>query len=141
MATTLSVKYTGTNVGKIYFSDIDRRHQLGGAPEGGNYGAGQDQYIVWGETKILQLTDDVGYSRISGVLKYFSTAASSSAFVNGAPLTLAEGSFTAANEVPRSDIGDTGTGRFVDSYMNTVLSDKYSTGIAGATGYFYGNTL
>lgn len=138
---TLTVKYTGTNVGKIYFSDVDRRHQLGGAAEGGNYLAGQDEYIQWGETKVLQLTDDVIYSQINGVLKYFSTDASTTAFVNGAPLTLVPGTDTSVDEVPRQDIGDTGAGRFIDSYMATLGLQFYSTGLAGATGYYYGNTL
>lgn len=140
MANTLTVKYTGTNVGKIYFSDIDRRHQLGGAAEG-NYVGGQDQYITWGETKVLIFTDDVLYSWAKGVLKYFSTAASSAAFVVGVPLTLTEGTDSSANEVPRQDIGDTGVSRFTDAYMTTLGLQFYSTGIAGATGYYYGNTL
>jgi hypothetical protein len=142
MANALRVRYLGTNVGKIYFTDIDKRHQLGGAPEGGNYKGGQDQYIVWGETKVLQLTDDVLYSMTTGVLKYFSTAASSTSFTTcGAPLVLDEGSYTAANEVPRQDLGDTGTTRFSDTYMQNILDGKYSTGAAGTTGYYVGNAL
>ena len=141
MATTLKVKYFGTNVGKIYLTDVDKRHQLGGSNEG-NYIGGQDQYIVWGETKVLQMTDRVLYSMADGVLKYHSTEASSSVFANnGAPLTLEEGSFTSADEIPRSDIGDTGTSRFSDDYMNNVLADDTwgPTGVAGVTGYYYGN--
>lgn len=140
MANTLRVQYFGTNVGKIYFTDVDKRNQLGGAQEG-NYNGGQDQYIMWGETKVLQLTDDVLYSMAKGVLKYFSTAASSSIFTahNGAPLVLNEGPHTYADEVPRQDIGDTGSSRFVDSYIDKLANDKYSTGAAGATGYYYGN--
>jgi hypothetical protein len=140
MANTLRVAYTGTNVGKIYFTDVDKRNQLGGAQEGNFYG-GQDEYIMWGETKVLQLTDSVLYSMSKGVLKYFSTASSSSVFSdhNGAPLTLTEGAYTSAHEVPRQDIGDTGSSRFVDSYMDKLSNDKYSTGAAGATGYYYGN--
>jgi hypothetical protein len=140
MANTLKVQYFGTNVGKIYFTDVDKRSQLGGAQEG-NYNCGQDEYIMWGETKVLQLTDNVLYSMAKGVLKYFSTAASSTVFSghNGAPLVLSEGAFTAADEVPRQDIGDTGSSRFVDSYMDQLANDKYSTGVAGATGYYYGN--
>ncbi len=137
---TLTVKYTGTNVGKIYLSDVDKRRQLGGAPENA-YISGQDEYLQWGETKVLQITDDVLYSRLKGILKYFSTAASSAAFVNGAPLTLIDGTDTTANEVPRQDIGDTGSSRFIDSYMTTLGLQFYSTGIAGATGYYYGNVL
>lgn len=141
MANTLRVEYYGTNVGKIYFDDIDMRHQLGGSKEG-NYRGGQNQYIVWGEVKVLQLTDDVLFSMSDGVLKFHSTQSSSTVFANnGAPLTLTEGAYTKANEVPRQDIGDTGTSRFTDSYMNDVLADaKYApTGVAGATGYYYGN--
>lgn len=140
MANTLRVRYIGTNVGKIYFSDIDKRNQLGGAQEG-NYVGGQDEYIMWGETKVLQLTDNVLYSMAKGVLKYFSTAASSTVFSahNGAPLVLDEGSYTSASEVPRQDIGDTGTSRFIDTYMDKLANDKYSTGLAGSTGYYYGN--
>jgi hypothetical protein len=140
MANTLRVQYFGTNVGKIYFTDVDKRNQLGGAQEG-NYQGGQDQYIMWGETKVLQLTSDVLYSMIKGVLKYFSTEASSSVFsdYNGAPFILTEGAYTSADEVPRQDIGDTGTSRFIDSYMEKLANDKYSTGLAGSTGYYYGN--
>ena len=140
MANKLRVQYNGTNVGKIYFTDIDKRGQLGGSVEG-NYRAGQDQYIMWGETKVLELTDDVLYSMANGVLKYFSTAASSTTFSthNGAPLALDEGAHTSADEVPRQDLGDTGGTRFTDTYMEKLANDKYSTGAAGATGYYYGN--
>ena len=140
MANTLRVQYNGTNVGKIYFTDIDKRGQLGGSVEG-NYNSGQDQYIMWGETKVLQLTDDVLYSQANGVLKYFSTEASSTTFSshNGAPLALTEGAYTSADEVPRQDLGDTGGTRFSDEYIAKLANDKYSTGAAGATGYYYGN--
>jgi hypothetical protein len=94
-----------------------------------------------------------------GVLKYFSTVASSAIFSahNGAPLLLDEDAYTSADEVPRQDIGDTGcavtgnfsytgisyTGtnqsRFCDAYMSILANDKYSTGAAGSTGYYYGN--
>jgi len=150
---TLTVKYFGTNVGKIYLSDIDRRRQLGGAPESGNYKSGQDEYMTWGEVKVLQVTDDVLYSRLNGVLKYFSTVASSVIFgSHGAPLTLVDGTDTAANEVPRGDYANTGL--FDDRFINNVLGGKYSTGVqgtlgTGATGYYingttgynYGNVL
>lgn len=140
MADKLRVQYFGTNVGKIYFTDVDKRNQLGGAQEG-NYVGGQDQYIMWGETKVLELTDDVLYSQAKGVLKYFSTEASSTTFSshNGAPLILTEGAYTSADEVPRSDLGDTGGTRFTDAYMDQLANDKYTTGAAGATGYYYGN--
>ena len=135
MANTLRVQYFGTNVGKIYFTDVDKRNQLGGSQEGNYYG-GQDEYIVWGETKVLQLTDSVLYSMTKGVLKYFSTEASSTVFSghNGAPLVLTEGAYTSADEVPRQDIGDTGSSRFIDAYMDQLANDKYSTGAAGSTG-------
>jgi len=148
---TLTVKYTGTNVGKIYLTDVDKRHQLGGSAEG-SYVGGQDEYIMWGETKVLQLTDDVLYSYAKGVLKYFSTAASSTVFSthNGAPLTIVEGTDTVTSEVPRQDLGDTGSTRFSDAYMAILANDKYSTGLApialaaggytgGETGYYFGN--
>jgi len=140
MANTLRVRYLGTNVGKIYFKDIDKRGQLGGADEG-KYIGGQDQYIIWGETKILQITDDVLYSMAGGTLKYFSTESSSEVFSdnNGAPLVLDEGSYTSANESPRSDIGDTGTSRYVDSYMEKLADAKWGTGLSGETGYYLGN--
>lgn len=137
--TTLKVEYFGTNVGKIYFSDIDRRHQLGGSDEA-NYKGGQDEYIIWGEVKVLYITDDVMYSMTDGVLKYFSTQSNSSVFDNnGAPLTLTEGSYTKADEVPRQDIGDTGSSRFVDTYMDKLADAKWGTGASGDTGYYYGN--
>jgi hypothetical protein len=140
MADTLRVQYLGTNVGKIYFTDFDKRSQLGGAQEG-NYISGQDEYIMWGETKVIQLTDNVLYSLAKGVLKYFSTAASSTIFTdhNGAPFVLTEGAYTSADEVPRQDIGDTGSSRFTDTYMAQLSNDKYTTGAAGSTGYYYGN--
>ena len=135
----LKVSYTGTNVGKIYFTDIDRRLQLGGAQEG-NYNGGQDQYIIWGETKVLELTDGTLYSVSKGVLKYFSTEASSSVFANnGAPLTLTVGSYSSVDEVPRQDIGDTGASRYTDAYMARLGDAKWGTGSAGDTGYYYGN--
>lgn len=151
MANKLRVEYFGTNVGKIYFTDIDKRNQLGGSQEG-NYQGGQDQYIMWGEVKILELTDDVLYSMAKGVLKYFSTNASSTVFSthNGPPLTLNESTYTSANEVPRQDLGDTGGTRFSDTYIAKLANDKYTTGLApvsdgaggytgGETGYYFGN--
>lgn len=140
MADKLRIQYFGTNVGKVYFTDVDKRGQLGGSQEG-NYVGGQDQYIMWGETKVLELTDEVLYSQAKGVLKYFSTASSSTTFSsnNGAPLILTEGAYTVADEVPRSDLGDTGGTRYSDAYMDQLSNDRYSTGAAGATGYYYGN--
>jgi hypothetical protein len=162
---TLTVKYFGTNVGKIYLSDVDMRGQLGGSDEA-NYIGGQNEYIVWGEVKVLYITDDVLYSYIKGVLKYFSTAGSSALFAdgvhNGPPLTIVEGTDTLADEVPRQDIGATscetgsyipsGRTRFCDSYMAILADAKYSTGLApvltssgtytgGETGYFFGNDM
>jgi len=139
MANKLRVRYLGTNVGKIYFSDIEKRHQLGGADEG-QYLGGHDQYIIWGETKVLELTSDVLFSMSDGILKYFSTDASSSGFVNGAPLVLDEGAYTKADESPRQDLGDTGGTRYDDDYMDRLADAKWGTGAAGDTGYFVGNS-
>jgi len=141
MANTLKIEYLGTNVGKIYLSDITKRLSLGGSQEG-NYSGGQDGYIIWGETQVIEITDDVLFSMTDGILKYFSTVGSSSVFTTlGAPLALTEGSFTAANENPRQDLGDTGGTRYSDAYMERLANDKYSpAGVAaGETGYYYGN--
>jgi len=143
MADKLRIQYFGTNVGKIYLGDCTKRLALGGSKEGDYYG-GQDRFIVWGETVVLELTDDVLFSQAQGILKYFSTTASSSQFTtNGAPLVLATGAYTSANEVPRRDYANTGL--FDDSYINTVLAnDQYApagaTG-AGCTGWYVGNAL
>ena len=51
MSDQIKGTYNGTNVGKFYLSDIEKRLGLGGAQEG-NYKGGQDQYIIWGETVI-----------------------------------------------------------------------------------------
>ena len=139
MANRLRVRYIGTNVGKIYFSDVEKRLALGGAQEG-NYHGGQDEYIIWGETKVLDLTSDVLSSMTRGVLKYFSTDASSTSFVNLAPLALDEGAYSSVHEVPRTDLGDTGGTRYEDTYMTRLQDAKWGpTGTAGATGYYYGN--
>ena len=139
MANSLRVRYMGTNVGKIYFSDIEKRLSLGGSQEG-DYLGGQDKYIIWGETKVLDLSTDVLASWNRGVLKYFSTEASSTSFIQGAPLTLDENVYTSANEVPRTDLGDTGGTRYEDAYMTVLANAQWApTGVAGATGYYYGN--
>jgi len=150
---TLRVQYYGTNVGKIYFSDIDMRGQLGGSREG-NYIGGQNEYIIWGETKVLLITNDVLYSWVKGVLKYFSTEASSDLFGlrHGAPLILTEGDYSSTDEVPLQDVqGD--TGRYTDTYMAILAQDKWGTGVGpgssvtgvgytgGETGYFFGNDM
>lgn len=146
----LKVEYFGTNVGKIYLGDCTKRLALGGSKEGDYYG-GQDRYIIWGETVVLELTDDVLFSMTQGSLKYFSTAASSTLFSgnNGAPLTLTEGSYTSADENPRKDLGDTGGTLYSDYYMSVLANDaagataaKGATGSWGCeTGYFVGNSL
>lgn len=143
-ANTLKIEYFGTNVGKIYLRDCTKRLGLGGGQEGG-YNIGQDQYIVWGQTIVLEVTDEVEFSMLQGVLKYFSTAASSTVFSghNGAPLVLTEGSYTEADEWPRQDIGDTGSGLFTDTVMAKLANDQ--SGVTGApasgeTGYYYGNS-
>lgn len=140
MAQRLKVSYLGTNVGKIYLSDVDKRNQLGGSKEG-NYHGGQDQYIIWGETKVLELTSEVLYSMSRGILKYFSDPNSSTAFKTGAPLTLEIGDFDYTDEVP-VQFPTSGPDRFDDDYMQKLANDKYApTGIAGVTGYYYGNML
>lgn len=143
MANKLKIEYNGTNVGKIYLSDVMKRLALGGSPEGNYYG-GQDSYIVWGQTLVLEITDDVLFSMAEGVLKYHSTDSSTTAFVNGAPLTLTEGVYTSADEWPRRDVGDTGTSIYTDDIMAKLANDQ--SGITGApasgeTGYFVGNSL
>jgi len=143
MANKLKIEYLGTNVGKIYLSDCTKRLALGGSKEGDYYG-GQDTYMIWGETLVLELTDDVLFSMAQGILKYYSTAASSTLFTNGAPLVLDEGTYTDADENPRRDLGDTGGTFFSDAYMSTLANDTYApagaTG-AGCTGWYVGNTL
>lgn len=141
----LTVKYFGTNVGKIYLNDLLRRRQLGGALEGPSYTAGNDEYIVWGETISLPMTSDVIASRASGVLKFFSTLASSTVFAhNGAPLVLEEANYDPTIEFARRDLGDTGYTRYSNAYMSELANPLWdgSTGspkAAGATGYYYGN--
>jgi len=143
MADKLRIQYLGTNVGKIYLTDCTKRLALGGSKEGDYYG-GQDRYIVWGETVVLELTDDVLFSQAQGILKWFSTAASSTAFTtNGAPLVLTPGAYTSADEVPRRDYANTGL--FDDSYIAGVLAnDQYAPSGAtgsGCTGWYVGNSL
>jgi hypothetical protein len=140
----LKVEYFGTNVGKIYLSDCTKRLALGGSKEG-DYLGGQDRFIVWGEVVVLEVTDDVMFSVAQGILKYFSTAASSSQFTtNGAPLVLTgPGAYTSADEVPRRDFANTGL--FDDAYITTVLANDHyapsgATG-SGCTGWYVGNSL
>jgi len=139
----LKLVYNGTNIGKIYLSDIGKRYGLGGGVEGDySDGAGQDRFIIWGETVILDKSGTVLRSWTSGVIKFFSTAASSASFINGAPLTVSDGTFTSADEIPRRDIGVTSGSRFSDAYLAILANDKYApTGAAGATGAYVGNTF
>jgi len=140
MADQLRISYNGTNVGKIYLSDIGKRYQLGGGQEG-DYGnnSGDDQYINWGETVVLQKTGEVLNSVAHGVLKYFSTVPSDGSWINGAPITVTDITSTSADEVPGRDFtGD--TGRYTDAYLERLAQANYSTGTAGQTGYFYGNS-
>lgn len=141
MADQVRVKYVGTNVGKIYLSDIGKRYQLGGGREG-DYAnsSGDDQYLMWGETLILQKSGEVLNSIANGVLKYFSNAPSSGSWINGAPLAVdTDAAYTSTDEVPLRDVtGD--TGRYTDMYLTRLATDNYTTGSAGQTGYFYGNT-
>lgn len=142
MADKLRIEYLGTNVGKIYLSDIGKRLGLGGAQEGDYYG-GQDAYIIWGETLILELTGDVLLSQANGILKHFSDSANTDwSTKNGAPLTLTEGAYTVADNNPRRDLGDTGSTRFTDSYLDRLADEKWApTGASGVTGYYYGNSI
>jgi len=140
MADQFRISYTGTNVGKIYLSDIGKRYQLGGGREGdyGNSG-GDDQYIMWGETVVLQKTGEVLNSKAHGVLKYFSQDPSDGTWINGAPISITDVASDSDDEVPVRDYaGD--TGRYTDTYLAKLANDNYSTGTAGQTGYFYGNT-
>ena len=143
MANRLKIEYKGSKIGKIYLSDVGKRYGLGGGNEGDYRStSGQDTYIVWGETVVLDLTGEVLRSMTSGVLKFFSTAASSTAFTTGAPLTLAEGAFSSANEYPRRDLGATGGTKFSDAYLAILRNDKYApTGAAGATGAYVGGNF
>jgi hypothetical protein len=139
----LRIVYNGTNIGKIYLSDIGKRYGLGGDMEGDyTSGTGQDRFIIWGETVILNKSGTVLRSWASGVLKFFSTAASSTSFINGAPLTINDGTYTSADEIPRKDIGVTSGSRFSDAYLAILANDKYApTGAAGATGAYVGSTF
>jgi hypothetical protein len=145
---TLKVSYLGTNVGKIYLSDIGKRLGLGGAQEG-NYTYGQDEYIMWGEVKVFDLVGEVVSSISSGIIAHFSNATNPSwSALNGAPLTLDVGAHTVLEAVP-SQIFMTGTGggtgtnfEWSDEYLALLANDKYApTTTAGATGYYYGNAI
>jgi len=143
MANRLKIEYKGSNIGKIYLSDVGKRYGLGGGQEGDYGTSGQDLYMIWGETIVLDLTGEVLRSMTAGVLKFFTTASSSTAFTtNGAPLTLTEGSYTSADEYPRRDLGATGGTKFSDAYLAILANDKYApTGAAGATGVYVGNSF
>lgn len=142
----IKVKYLGTNIGKIYFSDIERRLGLGGAQEGA-YNGGQDRYIIWGEEKVLQESGEVLLSVAQGVLKYFSDVNSSDVFSanHGAPLVIETGVYTSADEIPRSDIGVTAGSRFEDEYITKLADAKWApTGAAsgaGPTGTYHGESF
>lgn len=141
----IRIRYLGTNVGKIYLSDVGKRLGLGGGREGG-YGFGQDQYIVWGETLILQATGEVLMSAVDGVIKYFSSSPASGAWINGAPLVVDFGDYTSASDNPLRDVSGS-TGRYTDTVLGILADGKQGItgGLAyspssGSTGYFYGNT-
>lgn len=157
----LQVSYLGTNVGKIYFSDVKKRLGLGGAQEGDWIG-GQDEYIIWGETKLLLLTGDVQTSATSGVLAHFSDPTNTSwSTLNGAPLILTVTDYSTLNLIkqvpsiyfmtgPSSTVGGTGLGYvWSDEYLARLAIDEYApagvhspTGAwAGGTGYYYGNSI
>lgn len=144
----LKVSYFGTNVGKIYLSDIGKRLGLGGAQEG-NYTYGQDEYIMWGEVKILDIVGEVVSSMSSGILAHFSDPTNPSwNNLNGPPLILDVGTHTKLESVP-SQIFLTGMGggtglsyEWSDEYLTQIANDKYApTTTAGATGYYYGNSI
>jgi hypothetical protein len=142
MADKLRIEYLGTNVGKIYLSDFGKRLGLGGAQEGDYYG-GQDAYIIWGETLVVELTSDVLLSMSNGILAHFSDSTNTDwSTKNGAPLTLTEGAYTSADTYPRRDLGDTGGTRFSDTYIDRLADEKWApTGASGVTGYYYGNAI
>lgn len=142
MANKLKIEYLGTNVGKIYLSDIGKRLGLGGGQEG-DYNGGQDAYLIWGETLIIELTGDVLLSQSQGILQHFSDTANTDwSTKNGAPLTLTEGIYTSADTYPRRDLGDTGGTRYSDDYMTRLANEKWApTGASGVTGYYYGNAI
>jgi len=66
---TLSVAYSGTDVGRIYLCDIGQRNQLGNGL--GLYHKGQDCYISHGQTKTLVTTGDALMSVKVGRIKKF----------------------------------------------------------------------
>lgn len=138
MSDKYKVQYLGTNIGKIYLADVGKRQGLGGSPEG-NYSGGQDQYIAWGETVILDGTSEVINSAASGTIKYYSTE-NVAVFPTGAPFTVTTSSaFTQLNEIPLRDVQGA-TGRFTAEYIEKLSDAKFgATGILGVTGYFYGN--
>jgi hypothetical protein len=146
--TTVKIAYVGTNVGKIYLSDCGKRLGLGGAQEGNYYG-GQDEYIIWGEIKVLDLTSDVTSSISSGILAHFSSATNTDwSTKNGAPLTITTSTYTKREEKPSAlfltgTAGGTGLDYlWSDEYLARLSDDKYApTTTAGATGYYYGNAI
>ena len=156
---SLKVSYIGTNVGKIYISDVKKRLGLGGAQEG-DYTSGQDEYIIWGEIKVFVLTGDVLTSATNGILNHFSTANASWSALNGPPLVLDVGTHNAYEQLPSvffmtgttaytgtnftiPGLGGTGLNYvWSDEYLARLSIDEYApTGIAGATGYYYGNAI
>ena len=145
---TLTVKYLGTNVGKIYLSDIEKRLGLGGAQEGNYYG-GQDEYIIWGEIKVFNLTGDVVTSLANGILAHFSDSTNTSwSALNGPPLVCATGGDTKRAEKPSAlfmtgTAGGTGLDYlWSDEYLSRLANDQYGgSTTAGATGYYYGNAI
>jgi hypothetical protein len=148
---TVKVSYLGTNVGKIYLSDCGKRLGLGGAQEGNYYG-GQDEYIIWGEIKVLDATTDVLTSLSSGILAHFSDTHNTDWNTkNGPPLTTDYGTHTKIEEKPSAQFmtgsggacGGTGLDyMWSDDYLSRLANDKYApTATAGATGYYYGNAI
>jgi hypothetical protein len=145
----VEISYVGTNVGKIYLSDLGKRLGLGGSQEGNYYG-GQDEYIIWGEIKVLDLTGDVVSSMSNGILAHFSDATNTSwSTKNGAPLVVDTGSVYLSIAQKPSQQFMTGTAggtgldyMWSDEYLARLGNDKYAPStVAGATGYYYGNAI
>jgi hypothetical protein len=165
LVNTLKVSYLGTNVGKIYLSDLQKRLGLGGAQEGDWYG-GQDEYIVWGEKKVLLLTGDVITSMTNGIIAHFSNPTNTEwNTLNGAPLSLDVGLHTVYENLPSilfmtgTLLGPAGgatgiwggTGldyAWSDQYLSQLAIDQWGPAVngptgtwAGQTGWYYGNAI
>jgi hypothetical protein len=79
----IKIQYIGTDVGKIYLTDINKG----------------ESYILHGEVLLLDEKDDISRSLSSGVLKYFSTVESSEFFGTSAPLCITVGNIKTMYEI------------------------------------------